>query len=160
MQLGIALNSIELARARYRAALALPAGCFFFIMQAIDLAWVSMRRRKAYRHIRTRLASASVKHADLLARLAYDPVTGLFRNRKGRVVGMVDNGGYLSLAVKGALYKAHRLAWFYVHGVWPDQIHHKDKDKLNNRLDNLCSLTASEHARLHGKEGRNYGRAD
>jgi hypothetical protein len=33
---------------------------------------------------------------------------------------------------------AHRLAWFYVNGVWPsDQIEHRDLKKNNNAYGNL-----------------------
>lgn len=38
----------------------------------------------------------------------------------------------------------------------PDEcIHHKDRNKINNSLENLVLLTFSEHARLHLKEDRN-----
>lgn len=33
---------------------------------------------------------------------------------------------------------AHHLAWFYVHGEWPERlIEHRDKQRDNNRLENL-----------------------
>lgn len=35
------------------------------------------------------------------------------------------------------LYRAHRLAWLYVHGVWPDVIDHINGDPWDNRLVNL-----------------------
>lgn len=45
----------------------------------------------------------------------------------------------------------HHLVWEQAYGPIPDgyEIHHKDGNKLNNKLSNLQLLTRSEHARLH-----------
>ena len=41
---------------------------------------------------------------------------------------------------------AHRLAWLYVHGVWPkDQIDHINHVKTDNRMVNLREVTRSEN---------------
>lgn len=54
--------------------------------------------------------------------------------------------GYISIRVDGELYLAHRLAWFYVHGVWPSVwLDHEDRDKTNNRLKNLREATVSQN---------------
>ena len=43
-------------------------------------------------------------------------------------------------------YKAHRLAWFYVHGEWPDgEIDHINWVKNDNRICNLRVVTHSEN---------------
>ena len=49
--------------------------------------------------------------------LNYCSETGLFtKAESGELVG-VDNGrGYITIFVSGASYRAHRLAWLYVHG--------------------------------------------
>lgn len=40
----------------------------------------------------------------------------------------------------------------------PDEVvHHKDRNKENNKLDNLLLLTNSEHARLHRLEDKAFG---
>lgn len=36
-----------------------------------------------------------------------------------------------------------------------EQIHHKDHNGKNNKLSNLVLLSASDHAKLHGKEKKN-----
>lgn len=98
--------------------------------------------------------------------LDYDPLTGEFtwkldrpehhfkdwrgrngwlRNiRKGLTVGYVaqvtkrNPRPYRVIGLKGKLYKAHRLAWLYEYGQWPDgDIDHINQDTLDNRIDNL-----------------------
>lgn len=78
--------------------------------------------------------------------LHYEPETGIFtwrvdRYRKktaGQVAGNFRCDGYIGICIEGVIYLAHRLAWLYVKGFWPvDQIDHKDRDRINNRFDNL-----------------------
>jgi hypothetical protein len=46
--------------------------------------------------------------------------------------------GYVHIKIDGHAYKAHRLAWFYMTGVWPaEDVEHKDRNKSNNRWKNL-----------------------
>ena len=64
----------------------------------------------------------------------------------GKVAGYVRPAGHLAIAVGHSQYRAHRLAWLYVHGEpVPDVIDHIDHDKLNNRFINLRSATKSEN---------------
>ena len=78
--------------------------------------------------------------------LNYDPDTGIFtykvkfcrKIRAGSVAGTLDKDGYIRIKISGKLYKAHRLAWLYVHGYFPEyEIDHKDRNKSNNRINNL-----------------------
>jgi hypothetical protein len=77
--------------------------------------------------------------------LSYDPETGNFKWRvtKGRAragdrAGCIYTRGYAYIRIGGAAYKAHRLAWLYVHGHWPKEfIDHINGHRADNRLVNL-----------------------
>lgn len=85
--------------------------------------------------------------------LVYDPDTGGFvwRRTKGRAkagqpAGATDTYGYRVIRVDGVLYKAHRLAWMYAHGRWPDGLlDHVNRRPDDNRLLNLREATQSEN---------------
>lgn len=92
--------------------------------------------------------------AYLKENLHYDPNTGKFiwlKNRRGGaragdVAGTTNFRGYRVININGHLYRAHRLAWFYVYGKWPeDQLDHIDGNKVNNCLINLRECTNAEN---------------
>jgi len=58
--------------------------------------------------------------------------------------------------INGSLEKVHRLvALTWVENDYAKakdkQVHHKDKNIFNNRMDNLELLTEEEHEKLHGR---------
>ena len=80
----------------------------------------------------------------------YDPLTGIFtrkvrlaqRHHVGDRADFVVTGGglkgYRRVSFDSKRYLAHRVAWLYVHGVWPSEdIDHRDTDRGNNRIGNL-----------------------
>lgn len=77
--------------------------------------------------------------------LDYAPETGVFtRKVSGAVAGGNDGRGYVRLRVDGKKYKAHRLAWFYVYGTWPNgQIDHINRVKSDNMITNLRDVDNS-----------------
>ena len=97
-----------------------------------------------------------ITQPELKELLHYDPDTGFFiRKTKatcsaeiGSIVGSPDSYGYIAVNVKGCVYRAHRLAWFYVYGVWPtEQIDHINHVRDDNRWINLREATHRENQR-------------
>lgn len=55
--------------------------------------------------------------------------------------------GYKFFMVDGKAYPAHRLAWLYMYGKFPDNfIDHINNNKLDNRICNLRDATAQQNA--------------
>jgi len=86
----------------------------------------------------------------------YNPVTGIFTNKifrgtqalKGEVAGCLNGDGYWQIQVKEEKYLAHRLAWLYVHGYFPENdLDHRDKIKHHNWIKNLREATKSCNAK-------------
>lgn len=100
-----------------------------------------------------RASNDAVTHERLVEILNYDPETGIFTSRisvgprkAGTSAGSLCNRGYLRIEICGHRYGAHRLAWFYVHGKWPNYIDHIDGDKINNRISNLRDVSIAENS--------------
>ena len=114
---------------------------------------------------------ASVKERELTVDIVrhlldYNEETGIFRWRydmrrvpSNGVAGMVCHDGYIRIGLNKRQYSAHRLAWFYVYGEWPEkEIDHINRDRADNRISNLRDVSRSENiantpARAYSKTG-------
>ena len=89
--------------------------------------------------------------------LHYDPATGQFRWRvnvgsygripAGTVAGAKSLNGYIYITIGRHRCLAHRLAWFYVNGEWPEkQIDHINNNRVDNTWSNLRLADQSENS--------------
>lgn len=94
-----------------------------------------------------------IAQAELKRLVNYDPQTGLFRAKIKRstskdILGCKAVRGektYLRVVIDRKHYYAHRLAWLYVHGEWPQLLDHVNGDGCDNRIDNLRKTSHSEN---------------
>lgn len=81
--------------------------------------------------------------------LSYCPETGVFVRLTGRYAGQVAGTfcppGYRRIMIGGCIFYAHRLAWLYVYGEWPDEIDHINCVKSDNRICNLRVASRSQN---------------
>lgn len=94
----------------------------------------------------------SLTQARLHQLFDYDRDTGNFRRkvtashfRAGTIAGTVAQSGYVMIYVDYKNYRAHRLAWLYVHGQWPAKsLDHKNCNRADNAFANLREATGKQ----------------
>lgn len=99
----------------------------------------------------------------------YNIDTGLFtykvnKNRQARigdVAGRTTSKGYTQITIDGKTYVAHKLAFLYEKGYYPEkQIDHKNRVKTDNRLSNLKEVTQFENMKnLNKRQDNTSGKA-
>lgn len=74
----------------------------------------------------------------------------------GSAAGYKMSDGYLSVKINGRLYLHHRIIWLWMYGYFPEgDIDHIDRDRSNNRLNNLrevsrqCNIRNSKVGKLN-----------
>ena len=86
--------------------------------------------------------------------LDYNPESGEFRwllatnsmVRVGMIAGSINRGGYSLICIDGGRYLAHRLAFLFMTGKFPElDVDHTDGDTANNSWTNLREATVSEN---------------
>ncbi len=107
--------------------------------------------------------------AELREWLTYDPQNGVFewvaspvRTRRwnmvyaGKLAGGKTGLGYWHIYIRHVRYLAHRLAWLYMTGAWPEgMLDHVNGDGLDNRWANLRAATRAQNAINTGLRGNN-----
>lgn len=110
-------------------------------------------------------APSEVTAVRLRELLNYDPQTGIFTRRidirqrwkAGSVAGNIAPSGYVRITIDGRSTQAHRLAWLWMTGAWPDaDIDHINGDRADNRWANLRDVTRTVNMQnLRGAFGNN-----
>ena len=87
----------------------------------------------------------------------YNPETGKWTNkttrcnraRVGQPSGSLSKDGYVVIRINGYIYLAHRLAWAYVYGDYPEGgqpfIDHINGNPSDNRIENLKVSSSGEN---------------
>ena len=110
----------------------------------------------AYRKVRSRPPITQERLKELVR---YDPETGLFtsiKKRRGCKLGSIlgtsiGKAEYLVMHLDYQLYYAHRLAWFYRTGEWPDpEVDHENGRRTDNRWVNLREATRVQQRQNQG----------
>jgi hypothetical protein len=95
--------------------------------------------------------------------LHYDPETGIFtwkvraanRITVGQIAGTISEG-YVLCRVDGTMYRAHRLAWLYMTGAWPQgEVDHINHCRSDNRIANLRDVSFALNQQNRKKSSRN-----
>lgn len=86
--------------------------------------------------------------------LDYNPETGVFRwkvmlahrRKPGDAAGSLTHG-YIEIGIENQSYRAHHLAWLYIHGKLPEgMIDHIDGNRANNAIANLRLATNQQNS--------------
>ena len=104
-----------------------------------------------------------ISQSELKQMLHYCPETGVFTRllrkqgaAQGSVAGCITVDGYIHIRINEKNYKAHRLAFLYMTGSWPDdQIDHINGRKDDNRFINLRSVSGSINSKNQKKPKNN-----
>jgi len=98
-----------------------------------------------------------ITHEYVLDTYDYDPITGIFVykksvgcRKKGSKVGWYDSSTgntYVLTKIQRESVKLHRLAYFYMTGVWPDVIDHINGNTTDNRWVNLRNVNSKLNCR-------------
>lgn len=100
----------------------------------------------------------------------YNPLTGSFirtaiveNNSKsflesllGKEIKNTSSNGYIEISVGSTKYSAHKLAWYFYYGYYPDfHLDHINGDKQDNKIENLRKSTPLQNMRNRGKNKNN-----
>ena len=101
---------------------------------------------------------SKISQKELKNKLHYDPVSGIFTwiQSKKQAGHKCKIRGYIHIRINTHLYRAHRLAWLYMLGVFPKKgIDHKNQNTSDNSWDNLHLLSQENNLKNSFKNKRN-----
>jgi len=80
-----------------------------------------------------------------------------WKNREGKhkhlnrkEAGSSHNAGYRRVRLQGIDFLTHRVIFFMHYRYWPEEVDHKNRDRSDNRIENLRPCTISQNRRNSG----------
>lgn len=112
-----------------------------------------------------KLSEVLIDIDDLRNNLSYDHENGSFtwlKSRRGIKAGSSGGGtlknGYPTISFNRGRFYAHRLAWFYFYGVWPEnEIDHINGDKKDFRISNLQDVSHQKNMENQKAKNNKHG---
>ncbi len=92
---------------------------------------------------------------DIHDNFCYNPANGLITNKvkrsstalEGEIAGTTKKDGHIEIKHKRRLYQATHIIWVLYYNKWPDYlIDHIDRNRSNNRIDNLREATLVQNS--------------
>lgn len=77
------------------------------------------------------------------------------KQREGQEVGSLNNCGYLKVCLDKQNYLIHRLIFLMHYGYLPEMLDHIDRNKLNNRIENLRECDKEVNSWNRDKQANN-----
>ena len=73
-----------------------------------------------------------------------------YKYLNGKQAGHFNKDGYNVVSVKCRYIYAHRIVFFMHYRYWPEEVDHKNRDRSDNRIENLRPCTISQNRRNSG----------
>lgn len=68
----------------------------------------------------------------------------LYWNKTGKLAGWTSREGYRKVGYYGS-HSVHRIIFLMFNGYLPELVDHKDRNKLNNKIENLRDISFQEN---------------
>lgn len=81
------------------------------------------------------------------------------KRKIGQRTGTVNGRGYVVCQLDGKTHFVHRLIFLWHHGYLPEVVDHDDRNKLNNREDNLFDKSQGQNRQNSNYHVRNPDKA-
>lgn len=95
----------------------------------------------------------------------YNSLNGIITSTNGKVIQRISNNGYVRVPLfkdgKRHTLTGHQFAWYYTYKEIVECLDHIDRNKTNNSINNLRSVSKSQNAfNMNNVKGYFYSKRD